>query len=93
MGIDKAMAEHKDFEASFDTGNNHKPAAGSRAAKLKKLASQLLLEAINLDRELGMYMLEMYQKEWVAVVEKRDVSEFNSLDEYYSYRMDNFGMR
>jgi hypothetical protein len=93
MNIDEAMAEHHDFEASLDVKGNQKPRQGSRVMKLKKLTSQLLLEAISVDRELGMYMLDKYQKEWVSVVEKPNVAEFKSLDDYYEYRKCNFGMR
>ena len=40
-----------------------------------------------------MHMLEMYQKEWLAIVEKNDDKEFDDLEAYYAYRKCNFGMR
>lgn len=93
MGLDEAMAEHRDFERSLDTGPTERPAHGSRADKLKKLAAQILLEAIQIDHDMGIYMLEMYQKEWLAIVEKNDDKEFKNLEQYYAYRKCNFGMR
>jgi ophiobolin F synthase len=93
MNINEAMTEHKDFEASFDRSSTHKPAAGTRAARLKKLVSQVLLEAINVDREKGNYMLERYQKGWAAIMEKSEVPEFNSLDDYLAFRTTKFGMK
>ncbi|KAI9844618.1 MAG: hypothetical protein M1837_005470 [Sclerophora amabilis] len=93
MGIEEAMAEHHDFEKSLDLNDDQKPKEGSRAMKLKKLAAQVLLEVIGIDRELGMNMLEMYQKEWLAIVEKPTAKDFETLEEYYEYRKCNFGMR
>ncbi|KAI9774496.1 MAG: hypothetical protein M1839_001684 [Geoglossum umbratile] len=91
MGIDEAMAEHDDFGASLDIHNKQKP-RGSRSTKLKRLAAQLLLDCISIDRELGIYMLEKYQKDWVAVMEKPDMGDFKSLEEYYEFRRVNIGM-
>jgi hypothetical protein len=58
---------------------------------MKRIGAQLLLEAINVDRECGLRMLELYRKEWVAVVEKPRSNDFASLAEYYEYRENNFG--
>lgn len=91
MGIDEAMAEHDDFGESLDIHDKQKP-KGSRSAKLKRLAAQLLLDCISIDRELGIYMLEKYQKDWVAVMEKPDMGDFKSLEEYYEFRRANIGM-
>ncbi|PSN71887.1 geranylgeranyl pyrophosphate synthase [Corynespora cassiicola Philippines] len=93
MGIEDAIAEHRDFERSLDIEPTEEPAQGSRADKLKKLAAQILLEAVRIDRDMGIHMLEMYQKEWLAIVEKNDDKEFGDLEEYYTYRKCNFGMR
>jgi ophiobolin F synthase len=91
MGIDEAMAEHDDFGASVDIHNKQKP-KGPRSVKLKRLAAQFLLDCINIDRELGIYMLEVYQKDWVAVMEEPNMGGFKSLEEYYKFRKLNIGM-
>jgi ophiobolin F synthase len=93
MSLENAMAEHRDFERSLDVEPMEQPAHGSRADKLKKLAAQILLEAVHIDHDMGIYMLEMYQKEWLAIVEKNDDKEFKNLEEYFAYRKCNFGMR
>jgi len=91
MGIDEAMAEHNDFGASVDIHNKQKP-KGSRSAKLKRLAAQFLLDCVSIDRELGIYMLEVYQKDWVEVMEEPNMGDFKSLEEYYKFRKLNIGM-
>ncbi|KAH8803528.1 geranylgeranyl pyrophosphate synthase [Xylogone sp. PMI_703] len=93
MHIHDATNEHRDFEASLDIHSTKSPQKGSRAARLKRLTAQMLVDVIHIDREMGMEMLEMYQKEWLAVVEKPDVPGFNSLDNYYKYCSGNFGLR
>jgi ophiobolin F synthase len=93
MGLEDAIAEHHDFERSLDVEATEEVAQGSRADKLKRLGAEILLEAVRIDREMGMHMLEMYQKEWLAIVEKNDNKEFDDLQAYYAYRKCNFGMR
>lgn len=93
MDLEEAIAEHRDFERSLDIETKESPEQGSRADKLKRLAAQILLEAVHIDRDMGIHMLEMYQKEWLAIVEKNDDEEFENLEEYYAYRKCNFGMR
>jgi ophiobolin F synthase len=93
MKLEDAMDEHRNFERSLDIDSTERPAHGSRADKLKKLAAQILLEAVQIDHDMGIYMLEMYQKEWLAIVEKNDEKEFKNLEEYYAYRKCKFGMR
>jgi hypothetical protein len=93
MGLEDAIAEHHDFERSLDVEATEEVTQGSRADKLKRLGAEILLEAVRIDREMGMHMLEMYQKEWLAIVEKNDDKEFDDLHAYYAYRKCNFGMR
>ena len=63
MATEDALAEHYDFEVCLDLDNVRKPKEGLKVTKLKKLIAQILLEAVRIDRKMGMYMLEMYQKE------------------------------
>ncbi|KAF1942791.1 geranylgeranyl pyrophosphate synthase [Clathrospora elynae] len=93
IGLEDAIAEHRDFERSLDVETTEQPAQGSRADKLKKLAAQILLEAVRIDHDMGIHMLEMYQREWLAIVEKDNDKEFKDLEEYFTYRKCNFGMR
>ncbi len=93
MDLKDAIAEHQDLERSLDVETTKEPTHGSRAEKLKKLVSQILLEAIRIDRDMGIHMLEMYQKEWLAIAEKKDDKDFKDLEEYYDYRKCNFGMK
>ncbi|PYH70516.1 bifunctional terpene synthase/polyprenyl synthetase family protein [Aspergillus vadensis CBS 113365] len=80
MDMDQARAEHRDFGALFDPdGQPLSSRRSTRAPKLKKLVSQILLEAIRIDRDLG-------GKEGKA-------PQFNSLEEYQAYRRDDFGIR
>jgi hypothetical protein len=90
---EEAFSQCKDSEESLDFTSGTKEMKERRALGMKLVAAHLLLDAIAVDRELGLKMLDMYRKEWVAVVEKPRDSDFTSLEEYYQYRMDNFGMR
>lgn len=92
--MDQARTEHREFGALFDPHEQLPSRRGTRAAKLKKLVSQILLEAIRIDRDLGMYMFDMYNKGWLSVAGgEGKVPQFNSLEEYQAYRRDDFGIR
>jgi hypothetical protein len=93
MEFDEAVLEHEEFEAPAGHFNTHDQAAETRAAKLKKLVSQVFLQAIELDHEQGMLMLESYQKEWAAIIEKSVVPKSNSLGDYLAFRTTKFRMR
>ncbi|KAF4151442.1 hypothetical protein CNMCM6069_003861 [Aspergillus lentulus] len=94
MDMDQARTEHREFGALFDPHEQLPSRRGTRAAKLKKLVSQILLEAIRIDRDLGMYMFDMYNKGWLSVAGgEGKVPQFNSLEEYQAYRRDDFGIR
>jgi hypothetical protein len=93
MGIKEALNEHENFAACFELCGGQKPAAGTRAAKLKELVAQVLVQAISVDHKQGMNMLEKYQKEWAGIMENADHPEFNSLSEYLTIRTTKFGMR
>lgn len=94
--MDQARAEHRDLGALFDPhGQQLSSSRSTRAPKLKKLVSQILLEAIRIDRDLGMYMFDMYNKGWLSAAGGKEgkAPQFNSLEEYQAYRRDDFGIR
>ncbi|KAG2005097.1 hypothetical protein GB937_009054 [Aspergillus fischeri] len=94
MDMDQARTEHREFGALFDPHEQLPSRRDTRAAKLKKLVSQILLEAIRIDRDMGMYMFDMYNKGWLSVAGgEGKVPQFNSLEEYQAYRRDDFGIR
>ncbi|GLA65892.1 hypothetical protein AtubIFM54640_008092 [Aspergillus tubingensis] len=96
MDMDQARAEHRDFGALFDpNGQPLSSCRSTRAPKLKKLVSQILLEAMRIDRDLGMYMFDMYNKGWLSAAGGKEgkAPEFKSLEEYQAYRRDDFGIR
>lgn len=61
--MDQARTEHREFGSLFDPNEQLPLRRGTRAPKLKKLVSQILLEAIRIDRDMGMYMFDMYNKD------------------------------
>ncbi|KAL4902036.1 hypothetical protein BDW74DRAFT_187032 [Aspergillus multicolor] len=93
MEMTTAIEEHRDFGRLFDPCKPAQLHPGTRARGLKKLVSQILLEAIEIDRDLGMYMFDMYNKGWLAVAGKEAVTQFTSLEQYQAYRRDDFGIR
>ncbi|RDH38420.1 isoprenoid synthase domain-containing protein [Aspergillus welwitschiae] len=96
LDMDQARAEHRDLGALFDPhGQQPSSSRSTRAPKLKKLVSQILLEAIRIDRDLGMYMFDMYNKGWLSAAGGKEgkAPQFNSLEEYQAYRRDDFGIR
>ncbi|KAL4876396.1 putative geranylgeranyl diphosphate synthase [Aspergillus karnatakaensis] len=93
MELDTAIEEHRDFGKLFDPKRPARLHPGTRAHGLKKLVSQILLEAIEINRDQGMYMFDMYNKGWLAVAGKERVTQFTSLEQYQAYRRDDFGLR
>ncbi|KAJ0413219.1 isoprenoid synthase domain-containing protein [Aspergillus carlsbadensis] len=93
MEMTTAIEEHRDFGRLFDPCKPAQLHPGTRARGLKKLVSQILLEAIDINRDLGMYMFDMYNKGWLAVAGKETVTQFTSLEQYQAYRRDDFGIR
>lgn len=95
MDLEGAIEEHRHLEKSLNAVNESAVEKNptSRGTKMKKLASQVLLDAIRIDKELGIHMLEMYQKGWLAVAERTENKDFESLEDYFAFRMNNFGMR
>jgi hypothetical protein len=93
MEMTQAIEEHRDFGKLFDPKKPAQLHPGTRAHGLKKLVSQILLEAIEVNREQGMYMFDMYNKGWLAVAGKEKVTQFTSLEQYQAYRRDDFGLR
>lgn len=92
--MDQARTEHREFGSLFDPNEQLPLRRGTRAPKLKKLVSQILLEAIRIDRDMGMYMFDMYNKGWLSVAGgEGKVPQFKSLEEYQAYRRDDFGIR
>ncbi|KAL5340870.1 isoprenoid synthase domain-containing protein [Aspergillus crustosus] len=92
MEMTAAVEEHRDFGRLFDPSKPAQLRPSTRASKLKKLVSQVLLEAIKIDRDMGMYMFDMYNKGWLAVAGKDAVTPFKSLEDYQAYRRDDFGL-
>ncbi|KAF4276289.1 hypothetical protein CNMCM8812_002246 [Aspergillus fumigatus] len=78
MDMDQARTEHREFGSLFDPNEQLPLRRGTRAPKLKKLVSQILLEAIRIDRDMG---------------GEGKVPQFKSLEEYQAYRRDDFGIR
>ena len=91
MDMDAARMEHRELGLLFDPNRQHQPTSGTRAPKIKKLVSQMLLEAIRIDREMGIYMFDMYNKGWLAVAGEAKVWQFDSVEEYQAYRKNDFG--
>lgn len=59
----------------------------------KKMLSQALLECIEMDREHGIEMLDIYRHKWLAVMEHTNTDEFLNLDQYLAFRVLNGGAK
>ncbi|CBF87199.1 hypothetical protein AN2611.2 [Aspergillus nidulans FGSC A4] len=91
MDMDTARTEHRELGLLFDPNKPHQPSFNTRAPRIKKLVSQILLEATAIDRALAMYMFDMYNKGWLAVAGEAKEWHFNSVEEYQAYRRNDFG--
>ena len=68
-------------------------ASNLKHSKLKNLTSQLVIDSLMTDRELGMLMLKKYQETWVTVTKSSIVDSFKSIQEYIEYQKLNIGMQ
>ncbi|KAJ5807346.1 geranylgeranyl pyrophosphate synthase [Penicillium robsamsonii] len=91
MDMDSARIEHRELGLLFDPNKQYQPTSGTRAPKIKKLVSKILLEAIDIDHDMGMYMFDMYNKGWLAVAGNAKTWQFDSIEDYQAYRRNDFG--
>ena len=92
MQADDAITEHDDLGAALDINDQRVLQKGSKSEKLKKLVAKFLLDAMSIDREKGILMVDSYRTKWLAIMEHQNTEEFVSLDAYLAFRRNNGGM-
>lgn len=92
MQADDAITEHDDLGAALDINDRRVLQKGSKSEKLKKLVAKFLLDAMSIDREKGILMVDSYRTKWLAIMEHQNTEEFVSLDAYLAFRRNNGGM-
>lgn len=92
MKYDEAVVLHDDLGAALDIHDDRQLASGSKSEKLKKLVAEFLLDALSLDREKGILMVDSYRTKWLAIMEHPNTEEFFELDKYLAFRRENGGM-
>ena len=81
-----AVEEHDALAVAMDPNETHQEIKNVRAANMKKLVSQSILECIKIDPEIGMDMVDSYRKTWLKKMEVPDTDNFQTLDEYLNFR-------
>lgn len=80
----KAILEYEKLERCMNLNDPGQATEGSREAGLKQLLAHAILEITKIDRDSGIYMLEMYGKWWTSVVGR--VLEIKTYEDYYAHR-------
>ncbi|RMI96607.1 hypothetical protein CDV36_016300 [Fusarium kuroshium] len=92
MKYEDAVLEHHDLGAALDINDERLLKSGSKSEKLKKLVAQFLIDAMRIDREQGIIMVDSYRTKWLAIMEHPNTKEILDLDEYLAFRRENGGM-
>jgi hypothetical protein len=94
-GSNEAAAVSKHFEDSFQSNVPTSQNNGKRNLGLNIIVAQVFLDAVAVDRERGLDMMECMGTGWLTpakdAIASRD-SNFSSIEEYYVYRKDDFGL-
>jgi transcriptional/translational regulatory protein YebC/TACO1 len=89
---EQALIETNNFSRALDIKDDREAIAGSKYEKLKKLVVQILFEAMSINREQAITMVDMYRKKWLTIMEHPNTSEFTDFDTYLYFRQGNGGM-
>ncbi|KAK6213346.1 geranylgeranyl pyrophosphate synthase [Colletotrichum tabaci] len=95
LTYEEALKEHNNLSQAMEISTiapHQGPKALDRSMKMKKYISKCLLEAMNIDRPRALRMINTYRSKWLDVMERRDVNEIETLDEYLVFRNLNGGM-
>lgn len=90
MKYEDAMDEHNALATAMDL--NQQDIKNAKAAKMKKILSQSLLECLKIDHEMGMDILNSYRGTWLKGMEVLDIDRFQTLDDYAKFRIINAGV-
>lgn len=93
VNYDQAVSEHQQLSTAFALDDQDDDLKDAQSRQKKKLASQVMIECIQLDRELGIDVLETLHSKWLAIMEHPDTDAFKSLDDYFAFRGDNVGVQ
>ncbi|KAE9575202.1 hypothetical protein CGMCC3_g8573 [Colletotrichum fructicola] len=95
LPYEEALKEHKSLSQAMEISavdNRSSSKAAERSMKMKRYISKCLLEAMEIDRPRALRMINTYRSKWLDVMERRDVNEITSLEEYLIFRNLNGGM-
>ncbi|KAJ0333862.1 hypothetical protein COL922a_010361 [Colletotrichum nupharicola] len=95
LPYEEALKEHKSLSQAMEISavdNRNSSKAADRSMKMKRYISKCLLEAMEIDRPRALRMINTYRSKWLDVMERSDVNEINSLEEYLIFRNLNGGM-
>ncbi|TDZ39338.1 Fusicoccadiene synthase [Colletotrichum trifolii] len=95
LTYEEALKEHRNLSEAMEisaVAPHQGPKAFDRSMKMKKYISKCLLEAMDIDRPRALRMINTYRSKWLDVMERHDVNEIDTLDEYLGFRNLNGGM-
>ncbi|KAK1977183.1 geranylgeranyl pyrophosphate synthase [Colletotrichum cereale] len=95
LTYDEALEEHDNLSQAMEistSGPHQGTQSFERSMKMKKYISKCLLEALEIDRPRALRMIDSYRSKWLDVMERNDVNDIESLDEYLIFRNLNGGM-
>ena len=87
-----AVEEHDALALAMDPNETQQEIKSVRAAKMKKLLSQSILECIKVDPEIGMDVVDFYRKRWLKEMDVPDTDSFQNLEEFLNFRSLNAGV-
>lgn len=92
MNFQVAMEEHDALAVAMDPHETQQEIKNARAARMKKLLSQSILECIKIDHEIGVDIVESYRTTWLREMDVPNTNSFQTLDEYAKFRTLNAGI-
>ena len=85
------MEENRALAIAMDISDEQEPIQNAKAASLRKLLSQGMLELIKIERGIAMDILELYRSKWLDIMGAPPAASFQTLEDYLAFRRLNAG--
>ena len=86
------MEENRALAIAMDISDAQDPIQNQKAARLRKLLSQGMLELIKVERDIAMDILEFYRSKWLDIMDTPPTAGFQALEDYLAFRRYNAGV-
>ncbi|PVH95144.1 geranylgeranyl pyrophosphate synthetase [Periconia macrospinosa] len=85
-----AMDEHNSLAVAMSV-DDAMPVQTQRQAKMKKLLSKAILECFQMDKDVGLEIVDSYRKIWLVKMEMPNTNDIACLEDYIDFRRLNAG--